>query len=349
MRAIGVDLHKDLIVACFLEEDGSQQTARFRPSTDGLRAFRARLRPDDRLAVEAGRNVWFFVARVADAVGEAVVVDPRRFAPIAESKKKTDERDALELARALRAGYLPTVPIPDERIIRLRQLFAARDTLVKTATQYKNLAHAALARNGVLSRRADLASARGRERLARVEGLPPSDRAVLALALRQLEAVERELIDLERLIIGLGRDLPGLRRLLQIRGLGLVAAIGILAEIGDVAWFASARKLAAYAGLVASVRQSNRTEHRGRITKQGRRRLRTLLIQAVLVLITGQRRNPLAEFYRLKKQEKGSGKALCATARKLLGVIYVLLTKDLDYWFLEERLYQKQLRALAAA
>jgi hypothetical protein len=170
MRAIGVDLHKDLIVACFLEEDGAQQTARFRPSTDGLRAFRARLRPDDRLAVEAGRNVWYFLGRVADAVEEAVVVDPRRFAPIAESKKKTDARDALELARALRAGYLPTVPIPDERIIRLRQLFAARDTLVKTATQYKNLAHAALARNGVLSRRADLASARGRERLARVEG-----------------------------------------------------------------------------------------------------------------------------------------------------------------------------------
>ena len=349
MRAIGVDLHKDLIVACFLEEDGSYQTARFRPSTDGLQAFRARLRPDDRLAVEAGRNVWYFLGRVADAVAEAVVVDPRRFAPIAESKKKTDERDALELARALRAGYLPTVPIPDERIIRLRQLFAARDTLVKTATQYKNLAHAALVRNGILSRRADLASERGRERVARAEGLPPSDRAILELALRQLEAVERELADLERLIISQGRELPGLRRLLQIRGLGLVSAIGILAEIGDVAWFPGARQLAAYAGLVASVRQSNRTEHRGRITKQGRKRLRTLLIQAVLVLITGQRRNPLAEFYRLKKQEKGSGKALCAAARKLLGVIYVLLTKDLDYWFLEERLYQKKLRALAAA
>ena len=349
MRAIGVDLHKDLIVACFLEEDGSHQTARFRPSADGLQAFRARLRPDDRLAVEAGRTVWYFLGRVADAVGEAVVVDPRRFAPIAESKKKTDERDALELARALRAGYLPTVPIPDERILRLRQLFAARDTLVKTATQYKNLAHAALVRNGILSRRADLASGRGRERVARAEGLPPSDRAILELALRQLEAVERELADLERLIISLGRELPGLRRLLQIRGLGLVSAIGILAEIGDVAWFPGARQLAAYAGLVASVRQSNRTEHRGRITKQGRKRLRTLLIQAVLVLITGQRRNPLAEFYRLKKQEKGSGKALCAAARKLLGVIYVLLTKDLDYWFLEERLYQKKLRALAAA
>ena len=349
MRALGVDLHKDLIVACFLEEDGSHQTARFRLTADGLRAFRERLRPDDRLAVEAGRSVWFFLGRVADAAGEAVVVDPRRFAPIAESKKKTDERDALELARALRAGYLPTVPIPDERILRLRQLFGARETLVKTATQDKNLAHAAPVRNGLLSRRADLASARGRERVARVEGLPPSDRAILDLALRQLAAVERELADLERLIISLGRELPGLRRLLQIRGLGLVAAIGIPAELGDVGWFPSARQRAAYAGLVASVRQSNRTEPRGRITKEGRERLRTLLIQAVLVLISGQRRNPLAEFYRLKKQEKGSGKALCATARKLLGVIYVLLTKDLDYWFLEERLYQKKLRALAAA
>ena len=135
MRAIGVDLHKDLIVACFLEEDGSHQTARFRLTADGLAAFRDRLRSDDRLAVEAGRNVWFFLARVADAVGEAVVVDPRRFAPIAASKKKTDERDALELARALRAGYLPTVPIPDARIIRLGQPFAAPANLVNTDTQ----------------------------------------------------------------------------------------------------------------------------------------------------------------------------------------------------------------------
>jgi len=55
------------------------------------------------------------------------------------------------------------------------------------------------------------------------------------------------------------------------------------------------------------------------------------------------------DFYQRKKQEKGAGKAICAAARKLLTVIYVILKKPLDYWFLEERLYQKKLKQLAAA
>ena len=60
-------------------------------------------------------------------------------------------------------------------------------------------------------------------------------------------------------------------------------------------------------------------------------------------------RTPLGDFYARKQREKGSGKAICATARKLLALVFVLLTKDLDYWYLEERLYQRKLRMLAAA
>lgn len=60
------------------------------------------------------------------------------------------------------------------------------------------------------------------------------------------------------------------------------------------------------------------------------------------------RRPPLMDFYARKKQEKGAGKALCATARKLLTVIYVMLKKDLDYWYLEDRLYQRKLQSLRA-
>ncbi len=46
--------------------------------------------------------------------------------------------------------------------------------------------------------------------------------------------------------------------------------------------------------------------------------------------------------------EKGSGKAICATARKLLTIIFVMLKKELDYWYLEDRLYNRKLRQLNA-
>ena len=55
------------------------------------------------------------------------------------------------------------------------------------------------------------------------------------------------------------------------------------------------------------------------------------------------------EFYHKKKKENGSGKAICATARKLLTIIFVMLKKELDYWYLEDRLYNRKLRLLDAA
>jgi transposase len=135
---------------------------------------------------------------------------------------------------------------------------------------------------------------------------------------------------------------------LQIPGISLLSGIGLLAESGDIKWFANAKQLGAYAGLVPTVRQSNETDRRGHIPKQGRKRLRTLAIRAVLVMVrTGS--SPLVGFYRRKKRQRGAGKALCATARKLLSILFVMLTKELDYWYVEDRLYNRKLRVLQKA
>ncbi len=349
MRHIGVDLHKLAFTACFLEEDDSQHLATFPLTPEGLAAFRAQLVATDKLALEVGQNAYFFHDQVRDAVGEIQLVSPYQFAVIAKSTKKTDRHDARALARFLKLGCLPTVVMPDDRIRELRQLFTAREAFVKVSRQLKNMGHAALVRNGVTSRKSDFASGVGRRRLGLLQGLRPSDRRILDSVLRQLEAVEAELIELERAIIRAGKNLPGLKRLLQVRGLGLVAAIGVLSEIGDIARFASAKQLVSYSGLATAVHQSGGTERYGHITKQGRKRLRGFMVEAVLSLARNPAPNPLVDFYQRKKKEKGTGKAICATARKLLATIYVLLTKGLDYWFLEERLYQTKLRALAAA
>jgi transposase len=108
------------------------------------------------------------------------------------------------------------------------------------------------------------------------------------------------------------------------------------------------KQLVSYAGLATSTRQSNEHTRRGSITKQGRKRLRTIAIRAVLTMVN-KTRTPLMEFYQKKKREKGAGKAICATARKLLTVIFVMLKQGMDYWYLEDRLYNRKLRALDAA
>jgi transposase len=351
VRYIGVDLAKRSFTVCFLAEDDSTELATYLMTPEGLSTFRKQLAPDDRLACEVGTNAYFFHDQVVEAVAEVVLVSTYQFAVIAKSKKKTDRADAVLLARFLKLDYLPRVVMPEPRIRELRHLFTAREALVTMGRGLKNMGHAALARNGVAVTRAAFATGTGRERLARLEGLASVDRQVLDMVLRQLDTVDREIVEMERAIIRAGRQLPGLKRLLQVRGLGLVAAIGVLSEIGDASRFPRAKQLVAYAGLATSVRQSGDSDHHGHITKQGRKRLRGFMVEAVLSMIRqpADERTPLVAFYQRKKLEKGAGKAICAAARKLLTIIHVILTKGLDYWFLEERLYQKKLKQLAAA
>jgi transposase len=277
-----------------------------------------------------------------------VLVDTYRFAVIAKSKKKTDKADALALARFLKLGYLPEVSVPSERIRRLRQLLEARETLVSMRTKLKNMGHAALSRNGIALSRAAFASEVSRARLAQRDDLPSTDALIMQATLRQIAELNKEVELLEAEIVKVGRTLPGISRLLQLHGMNLLSAISLLAEIGDIHLFETSKQLTAYAGLVTSTRQSSETTRHGKITKQGRKRLRTVAIRAVLAMVN-RTDTPLMDFYQKKKREKGSGKAICATARKLLTIIFVMLKKDLDYWYLEDRLYNRKLRALNAA
>ena len=341
-------MHKTNFVACFLAADDTQRLETYPLTRDGLSRFKRQLRKVDEVAVEATQNVHYFYDQVKGHVRRVAVVDTYRFGVVATSKKKTDKADAAALARFLKLGWLPEVPVPSEQVRTLRQLLQARETLVSLRTKLKNMAHAALARNGVSLTRAAFASAASRERLASRDDLPAADLLVLRAALRQSEQLNSEIKLIEEEVTSRGQSLRGVKRLLQVHGLNLLSAISLLAEVGDIALFETSKQLVSSAGLATSTRQSSATVRHGGITKRGRKRLRTVCIQAVLAMVN-RTETPLMEFYRKKKREKGAGKAICATARKLLAIIFVLLKKGLDYWYLEDRLYNRKLRALDAA
>jgi transposase len=348
MRHIGVDLHKTNFVACFMGAGDGQRLETYPLTRDGLARFRRQLRKTDELAVEATQNVHYFYDQVKARVRRVAVVDTYRFGVVARSKKKTDKADAAALARFLKLGWLPEVSMPSEQVRCLRQLLQARETMVSMRTKLKNMAHAAFSRNGVALSRAAFASAAARARLSAREELPEADRLVLDVALRQIAQLDSEIKAVEEEVARRGKSLRGVSRLSQVHGLNLLSAISLLAEIGDIALFDTSKQLVSYAGLATSTRQSGETTRRGGITKRGRKRLRTVCIQAVLAMVN-RTETPLMSFYQKKKREKGAGKALCATARKLLTIIFVLLKKELDYWYLEDRLYNRKLRALNAA
>jgi transposase len=348
MRYIGIDLHKTNFVVCFLAADETTRTETYPLTKPGLTRFIAQLEPEDEVAVEVTANIYYFYDWMRPHVSRVVLVDTYRFAVIAKSKKKTDKADAAALARFLKLDYLPSVPVPSERIRQLRHLLQARETMVGMRTKLKNMGHGALTRNGIALSRSAFASKLSRVRLSKRDDLAPADALIMQAALRQMAELDREVEALGDEIVRVGKGLAGVQRLLQIHGLNLLSAIALLAEIGDIALFETSKQLTAYAGLATSTRQSNETTRHGGITKRGRKRLRTLAIQAVLSMVN-RTQTPLMEFYQKKQREKGSGKAICATARKLLTIIFVMLKKELDYWYLEDRLYNRKLRALNAA
>jgi transposase len=101
--------------------------------------------------------------------------------------------------------------------------------------------------------------------------------------------------------------------------------------IGDVKDFESEQKLASYFGIVPRVSNSNETVQHGRITKRGSKLGRTTLVQCTLVAKKYSRY--LSQYYERIKARKGGGKAIIATARKLLGIIYRTLKND---WVFED-------------
>lgn len=126
--------------------------------------------------------------------------------------------------------------------------------------------------------------------------------------------------------------MKGTKCLLQLHGMNLLSAISLLAEIGSIELFETSKQLLAYSGLATSVRQSIETVRQGHITKQSRKRLLTVAIRAVLSMVD-RMQMPLMDFYQKKKREKGSGKAICATACKLLTIVFLMLKKELNYWY----------------
>lgn len=349
MRYIGVDLHKTNFVVCFLAARGKPRRLTFSLDAEGQAAFGRHLRPEDEVAVEVGQNAYFFYEQIRPKVKRVVLVNTHRFAPISRSKKKTDRHDATLLARFLKLGWLPTVSVPDKRVRQLRQLFQARESLVEMTTKLKNMGHGALTRNGLACGHEAFRSERSRARVRTLSGLATADEHIVQVVLRQLATLEHEIGGIEATIVDLGKALPGLARVLQLPGLSPLSAIGLLAEIGDIGWFAKAKQLTAYAGLVTAVHQSGEQERHGEITKQGRKRRRGIMIRAALTIARVPGAGPLRDFSLRKKRERGAGKALWAVARKLLPIVFVMLKKELDYWYVEDRLYNRKLRVLQAA
>jgi transposase len=158
--------------------------------------------------------------------------------------------------------------------------------------------------------------------------LSPSERLRVLHDLATLDHVQQQLAEVKAELHRLSTDTPwkeDVPYLIQLPGFGLLTAMTALAAIGDVTRFPTDKRLVGYAGLGAGVHDSGQTHRDHGITKQGRRDLRRVLVEAAWSAVTA---HPYwkAEFERLTRR-KHPNRAIVAIARKLLVAVWHVLSE----------------------
>jgi len=256
---------------------------------------------------------------------------PKELKAISAAAVKADHIDAKVLANLARLDFLPTAYAAPKDIRDLRMYNRHQDQLVRMRTQVKNRIHAILASYNLVPPVSDLFGVEGREYLEEVMEvkLRPAEKKVIQDQLilidqlgEQIEAIKTE--------ITLSPEQTQMVRLLKtVPGIGKVSANTIMAEIGDINRFHSAKALCNWAGLTPKIHSSDVSVRRGRISKQGSSLLRGAMTRAATVASRCSK-----HWYVVHENlAPGCGKkaAKVAVARRLLIVVYHMLKRNEPY------------------
>jgi len=285
-----VDYHAENIeFRQFDEVTGEERCGRYATTRAGIvRQLEAAARE----VTAGGRVVWIMESTTGWARVKALVEPQAVFLlanvlqmplPPKAHRRKTDRIDTGRLLREYLHGVLPQSYQPSVWWREVRRWVDCRQDLVERQTALKNWVSSFL-HHETWEDREGLWSAAGRRRLGRM-GLSESDRALVELKLEQLDQVAAQLKEIERRMRAVYDAWPEAQWVDEVRGIGPVTAVSVLAHVGPIERFATAEDLISYAGLAPGVRQSDGRCYHGRIGGGGTDgHLRYLLIEATMWL-----------------------------------------------------------------
>jgi transposase len=345
MRFIGLDVHRDFCEVAIAEAGEVRLAGRVQTEPESLALFAQSLGADDQVALEVTGNALEIARIIEPYVSRVVLANPKAVKGITRAGAKTDKIDARTLAKLLAGGFLPAVWLPDEQTRILRRRISARAQLVRQRTRAKNQVHATLIRN--LKGKppvSDLFGTRGRRWLA-AQDLPADEQETVAACLRQIQFLDREIALIEKALAEQVLASAEMRRLLTLPGVNFVTAAALIAAIGDIGRFPTARQLVSYLGLDPRVSQSGSEPARhGRISKQGPGETRHVLVEAAWHAARAP--GPLRAFHQRIAARRGANIATVAVARKLAVIAWHMLTRGEDYAFARPSLTREKLRRL---
>lgn len=316
----GIDIHKENLAGCIMDKDGNIKREHIFPSSKkAVEKFLSNIpSPDITIAIEAC-GLWRGTHKILTEMGyEVKLANPKKTHDIA-CKKKTDKVDARILADLLRTHYLPEVWIPDEQTLQFRDLTRHKANLTRLKTQVQGKIRGYLLRKGAKYNKLSK-----EETLSTLAEEDP-DIKNLVQVYHCLKEEEREVM---RRIKRIAQNMKETTILMSMPGIAEFSSLMILAEIGDIKRFPTSKELVSYAGLCCGIYQTGTTEHSVHNTAVNK------WLKWIIYECSGRAMmlDPRFQNYYYKiKEKKGFKTARRATARKMLTIIYCMLTNEEPY------------------
>lgn len=232
---------------------------------------------------EAGPTGYGLFRQIKSLGHECIVVAPSLIPKRPGDKVKTNRRDAVGLAKLLRAGELTAVWVPDRHHEAMRDLIRGREVAVMDLRSKRQQVSAFLLRQGLHYPDGKKTwSKTHMSWLANQKLEYPEQRIAFEEMMLAIRQAQERLDRLEQAIRVAAPDwslAELVTALMAMRGIDLIAAATLLAEIGDLSRFRTPCQLMAYLGLVPSEDSTGDTIRRGPITKAGNRRARRILVE----------------------------------------------------------------------
>jgi transposase len=324
MWHVGIDLHRTTVVIAAVNDDGAAMNPVNIPCSEtetivnvvtALGTFRA--------VIEAcGTYRWLY--NLLRPHGAVLLAHPMRLRAMIQRRSKTDKLDAQLLANLLRINQIPLAYIPPEPYQQLRDLTRCRARLGRQLAQVKIQLRALLARQ---NRESPYRTPFGPRGLGWFRGqeFGPIENMVRDELLERFRHYSKQMLLFDKRLDELGLAFPQVEVLLEIHGIGLYSALLIVAELGEVERFRSAKQVGAYSGLTSRVHQSGGHCYQGSITRQGSPWLRWVLVQAAMKAV--HKDDALKNFYRRIRKRSSAKIARVAAARKLAEICWKRLLR----------------------
>lgn len=287
VRFVGLDVHKESVTIAVADSDGGapEVVATVSSETQAVLKQLKRLGPVSGLhcCYEAGPTGLGLYRALTAAGVCCVIVAPSLVPQKSGDRVKTDRRDAVKLARFLRSGDLTPIHVHDEASEAMRDLERARDDAKNAERVARQHLLKFLLRHGRrysgattwTQKHLDWIRSQQFEQEAHNRVLPEYVRAVEEAGAR-VERLTKDIVEL----VESWHLKPLVTALQALRGVRVLTAVILAAELGDMARFATAPQLMAFVGLVPSEHSSGTSQKRGGITRAGNGHVRRVLTEA---------------------------------------------------------------------